>query len=244
MQPPEGNASNELLTVSLSDQYLTAEELFNQSRPTSKYYLLLVISTIIVSAGILLGSDTVVIGGVLVAPLLTPILFTGLALSAGRVASLPRMLMLLGRSALVVIGASFAMGFLLGSSSIALFDGDLSRIGILYLLVAVSSGVAGAFAWARKDVAEVLPGVALAVSLLPPLAAIGISIEQFDLVLLRFSLVIFIFNLIGILVGALVIFSLLKFYRTGDIIEKREREEAFKEDIERNTKEREKAVDN
>lgn len=224
-------SDNDLLAVTIHDQYHTAEELFTQSRPTSTYYLLLAISSVIVAAGLLLGSDAVIIGGALVAPLLTPILFVALALSAGKVSSLPRVSLLLLRSAGYVIALGFVMGFLFGGVAQTFALVDISRTAMLYLIVAFASGVAGAFAWARKDVAEVLPGIALSVSLLPPLAGVGISLEQLDPVALRFFIVIFLFNFFGILVGALIIFSLLKFYRTGEIIEEKEREEAFKEEV-------------
>jgi len=219
-----------ILDVNLTDQYHTAEELFELSQSGPVYYTLLIIASVIVGAGLLLQNDAVVIGGTLVAPLLVPLLFISLALAAGRPRLLPRVFSLLMRSTAVVIVAGLLLGFFFGSIPITLFSGNIERAAILYLLVAFAAGAAGAFAWARKDVAEVLPGIALAVTILPPLSAVGISLEQLDVQALRYFLIIFVFNVVGILAGALVVFSLLKFYRTGDVLEMHERKQKEEEE--------------
>ncbi|MCD6270286.1 hypothetical protein J7J23_00720, partial [bacterium] len=54
----------------------------------------------------------------------------------------------------------------------------------------------------------------------PPLSMIGIGLSSLKLSALRFSSLIFIFNLIGIVLGSMVVFSLLKFYKSEQIVKK------------------------
>lgn len=49
---------------------------------------------------------------------------------------------------------------------------------LIDLLAALATGAVGAFAMVRADVSDTLPGVAIAISLVPPLAVVGLSLES------------------------------------------------------------------
>lgn len=210
-----------ILSVTKTDQYRTIDELLKESRPTVVYYTLLVLSSIIVACGLLLSNSAIVIGGMLVTPVLTPVLVVALAVSAGETRPLKQVGILLGKSFLIIVVGSLLLSIILGlpiDSSI--FENSI-RTAVLYFIVAIVSGVAATFAWVRKEVAEVLPGIAIAVSLVPPLSSVGVWLSALEFETARFYFLVFVFNLLGIIMGSLVVFSLLKFYRMKRELEKK-----------------------
>jgi uncharacterized hydrophobic protein (TIGR00271 family) len=209
-----------ILNVRTSDRYRTVEELFDRSQPSSLYYTLLILSVVIIASGLLLNNAPIIIGGMLVAPVLTPLLLLGLSVIVGEVSSLRRSLMLIAKSALIIAGISLVMGVVFGRpAEITIFE-DTMKSAILYFIVAIASGIAATFAWARKEVAEILPGIAISVSLVPPLSLLGIALSGLDPDLSRAMLLIFLFNFIGIVLGSMIVFSLLKFYKAEQKVHK------------------------
>ena len=80
-----------------------------------------------------------------------------------------------GRAIGVVVALIMPSTFdLLGDSQIT----GRTSPGLGDLVAAVATGFAGAIALARRDVAAVLPGVAIAISLVPPLAVVGVCLGQ------------------------------------------------------------------
>ena len=216
------HSDGDILAIRKSDQYRTVDELVKRSQPNSVYYTLLLLSAFIITAGILLNNAAVVIGGMLVAPVLTPVLLIALGVTSGEVASIRSPLYLVAKSSGLIILSGIILAFIFRGSSEPYFIVDDSvRTAALYFLVAIAAGVAGTFAWARKDVIDIMPGVVIAVSLVPPLSLIGIGISTLDFGLVRFNFLIFVFNLLGILAGSLVVFSLLQFYKTRKQVHER-----------------------
>lgn len=211
-----------ILEIKKSEQYKTVEELMAKSYPGSSYYTMLIISSLIIAAGILLNNSAVIIGGMLVAPVLTPILVVGLGLAIGDLKSIRIPLFLLLKSFVVVILSATFLSFLVDISEAPSIFKELDTIqtAFLYFIVATSTGVAATFAWTRREMFNVLPGVAIAVSLVPPLSLVGIGITILDLSLIRFYISVFVFNLIGVVVGSIVIFSLLKFHLSEKKLQK------------------------
>lgn len=214
-----------ILEVKKTEQYRTVEELFEKSKPSSLYYTLLVLSAVVVASGLILNNAAIVIGGMLIAPVLTPLLLIALAIVVGEVASVKQSSILIAKSVGILVGVSIAMGILFeGGSSLNIFEDSIAS-GILYFIVAVVSGVAATFAWTRKEVADILPGIAVSVSLVPPLVLCGLALSVFDFELLRSTFLIFVFNFFGIVLGSMVVFSLLKFYKTQQKVHKESEEQ-------------------
>ncbi len=202
-----------ILAVSRADQYKTVEELFERSHKNSVYYTLLILSAFIIASGIMLNNEAILLGGMLVTPLLSPVLVISLGFAVGDIEAVTSVLMLLLQSFVTLVVGSFLLAIIFGApEEIKVFDNSM-RTAILYFIVAICSGVAATFAWVRREVAEVLPGVALAVSLVPPLALIGIYLASFNLDAARFYFLVFLFNFVGIFVGSMMVFTLLKFHR-------------------------------
>ncbi|MFE9040715.1 DUF389 domain-containing protein [Streptomyces sp. NPDC007818] len=148
-----------------------------RSRSASRFWVLLVLAAVIASAGVVGDSTATVIGAMIVAPLMTPILGTALALVlADRTHVVRGALLVLGGAVAVV-----AIGMLLGwiaapPDDFASNSQVSSRISprLIDLLAALATGTVGAFALVRTDISDTLPGVAIAISLVPPLAVTGL----------------------------------------------------------------------
>jgi len=98
----------------------------------------------------------------------------------------------------------------------------------IYIFIAFCSGVAGAFAWVKEDLAPAIAGVATAVALLPPLCIAGIGLALWEISLLRDSLIVFGANLLGITMAAFLVFWILGFLNSSKLEEKILKEETQK----------------
>lgn len=211
--PNNPHGEGEILTVTKTDQYRTVKELFQRSQPNSSYYVMLVLSVLIITPGLLINNTAIVIGGMLVTPVLTPLLLIGLGLAVGEPEAIKNVAILMGKSFLLILAGSIAMAALFGAPSDVFSLTATSQTIIAYFIVALASGVAGALAFSKKELSDVLPGIAISVSLVPPLSLIGIWLSALNFVLARFYLVVFLLNLAGIILGSLVVFALLKFHK-------------------------------
>lgn len=143
----------------------------------SGFWTMLVLSAVIAVAGVLGDSTATVIGAMIVAPLSVPIM--GVAL--GIVRADPNMVLrslgwvLAGVLTVVALGAlaSLAVPDAFTTVENSQIAGRTSPT-ILDMVAAVATGLAGAVGLARRDVSDVLPGVAIAISLVPPLGVVGI----------------------------------------------------------------------
>jgi uncharacterized hydrophobic protein (TIGR00271 family) len=147
----------------------------------SGFWVLLVLSAVIAGAGVVADSDATVIGAMIVAPLMTPILGTALAvvLADRRQVLASVALVLAGAVAVVAIG--FLLGLLVPEPVTAETNtqvaGRVSPV-LIDLVSALATGGVGAFALVRSDVSDALPGVAIAISLVPPLSVVGLALES------------------------------------------------------------------
>ena len=175
------------------------------------FVLMMAMSVIVAIMGLSANSPALVIGAMLIAPLMTPVL--GIAASIA---------MALGdaiaRSALTVvcatIGAIFVSWLIAGVLPGELLTNEvLARTApdVRALVVALAAGVAGSYATARPDVSSSLPGVAIAVALVPPLAVVGITLRAGETALATGALLLYGTNLAAIVTVSTVIFVVAGF---------------------------------
>lgn len=176
------------------------------ARRLSRFFLLMGFATTIAAFGIVSDSTAVVIGAMLVAPLMTPLMGTSLSLIMGwpKRAAMSAGVALGGVA--LTIGLSAVYGGLLPWEVDPVTNSQVaSRIAptLLDLIIAVAAGGAGAFALSRPDVADALPGVAVAIALVPPLAVAGLMLEAGQFSEAFGALLLFTTNMVAILtVGA------------------------------------------
>jgi len=179
-----------------------------------KFAILLLLASAIASYGLLGDSLAVVIGAMIVAPLMLPIMGLAFSVSLGdRKGMINTLLVSLAGIAMAVI-----VGFLITLPVAQLLNPrEIQQImnrtapHLLDLMAALATGVAGAFALSRRDVSDTLPGVAIAVSLVPPLANVGILLAFGEATLASGSLLLFITNYVAILITGSLVFVLMGF---------------------------------
>jgi uncharacterized hydrophobic protein (TIGR00271 family) len=181
------------------------ERIQSNSQWNFDFILLISLSTLIASWGLLDDSAAVIIGAMLVAPLMTPLLGLGLAISQGN----PR----LARMTLKTVSLGFMVAFSL-AVLVGLLSGSLQETTsemeardwpkLLDLGVAFFAGVAAAYASGRPGLLAALPGVAIAAALLPPIATSGLalSIGHFELAI--GAALLFAVNVVGIIVASAI----------------------------------------
>lgn len=172
---------------------------------TGRFWALQAFAIVIATMGMSANSAAVVIGAMLVAPLMTPIMAvsTSLALGWPQRAIVP----LVG--ALLASAGSVALAFVLHSliTTPAVTDEILARTSpdLRDLFIALAAGAAGALGTAREDVSSSLPGVAVAVALVPPLAAIGVCLQMGQIDLASGAFLLFATNLVAIILAGILV---------------------------------------
>jgi len=169
------------------------------------------LSAVIAAAGILANSTATVIGAMIVAPLGTPLMGIALAVVIGSASRLWRSaaLALGGTVAVILVGALLAWIFpklqpLADNGQVT----ARTSPGLIDLVAAVATGVAGAYGIARRDVSAVMPGVAIAISLVPPLAVVGITAADGDWNDALGAFVLFAANVLAIVIAGTVVLTL------------------------------------
>lgn len=182
-----------------------------QARRLSRFFVLMGFATAIAAWGIVADSTAVVIGAMLVAPLMTPLMGTALSMVMGW----PRRASISGAVALggvaFAIGLSVLFGWMYGPDISSVTNTQVaSRIAptLVDLVIAVAAGGAGAFALSRPDVSDSLPGVAVAIALVPPLAVVGLMVSQSDWGAAWGASLLFLTNMVAILLVGGVVFVL------------------------------------
>jgi len=182
-----------------------------ESRLSQNFMVLLIFATMIATFGLFINSASVIIGAMLLAPLMQPIV----SLSMG-VLRQDTSLELNGAKT-IAIGV---LSVLATAAIIALFtpierlttemSGRLSPT-ILDLFVAIVSGMAAAYAKSNAKILGSLAGVAIAVALVPPIAVAGIGLGWMDWSMFSSAFLLFITNLVGIVFSAAFTFAILGF---------------------------------
>ena len=197
------------------DEVRDAVYLFTGDAPAklSRFWLLLVLSAVIASAGVIGDSTATVIGAMIIAPLATPIQGIAVGLAGGELRELlhsTRILFLAGL-AVVLIGAAaeVVLPQIVVPASNAQITGRVAPT-LIDLVAATATGLAGSLAIARRDIGDILPGVAIAISLVPPLAVVGITAADGAWDDALGALLLFTTNVLAIIVAGSLLYSLLK----------------------------------
>lgn len=181
------------------------ERIQSNSQWNFDFILLMALSTLIASLGLLDDSAAVIIGAMLVAPLMTPLLGLGLAISQGNPKLAKMTLKTMALGFLVAFGLAVLVGVLSGGFHQSTSEMDARDWPqMLDLGVAFFAGVAAAYASGRPGLLAALPGVAIAAALLPPIATSGLalSIGNFDLAI--GAALLFAVNVAGIILASAI----------------------------------------
>jgi uncharacterized hydrophobic protein (TIGR00271 family) len=204
-------------SVAASDIARMREKLFfagdDRARKLSAYWTLLLLAAAIASAGVVSDSTATVIGAMIVAPLMTPIIGVVLAVTIGDGRNLAISAALVITGALAVIAVGYGFGLLAEVPVDAARSSQVAgRVnpGLIDLAAAIATGAVGAFAVVRSDVSDTLPGVAIAISLVPPLAVVGLTLEAGEGDEAVGALLLFLTNVGAILVTGVLVMALYR----------------------------------
>jgi uncharacterized hydrophobic protein (TIGR00271 family) len=187
-----------------------------RSAKLTQFWVLLVLASLIAAGGVVGDSTPAVIGAMIIAPLATPIYGVALASVVGSRRHL--------RDALLLLVSGIVVNILLGML-VALvtfervpLDANPQITGrtaptVLDLGIAVAVGVAGCFALVRRDIVNILAGVAIAISLVPVLAVVGITLGSGRLDLAWGATILFLTNAAAIIVAGVVVFTAAGYQR-------------------------------
>ncbi len=150
--------------------------LWRLSVPTFSFHFMLVLSAIISTLGLLANSVAIIIGAMIIAPLMGPIIGMAYSVAMGNRKLLRRSSFTLFKGIILTVAASWLTASIIGLETI---DSEiLSRTNptLIDFGIAMAAGLAGAFTQTRRSIADAIPGVAIAVALVPPLSVIGIGL--------------------------------------------------------------------
>ncbi|MFT7644756.1 MAG: putative hydrophobic protein (TIGR00271 family) [Candidatus Paceibacteria bacterium] len=205
------------------DKASLIRKLVENGTPDFDYFYLFGLSTLMATLGLLLNSGSIVIGSMLIAPLMYPILGVslGLVMMSDNVGLLQRALSTLVKSLGVGLGLSVVAAFLFGNAEMYQTAEVMARTvpSHLNLLVAIVAGAAVTYMLARPEWGDALPGVAIAVALVPPLATIGVGIAAGSALIIKGASMILLLNLFGIISVSVVVFLLMNLSEKKNIAE-------------------------
>jgi len=189
------------------------ETIITHATPRQDFFVMLMLSVSMAAFGVLLNSTVILIGSMLIAPLLYPILSLALGFIVADDKLMARSFVTLVKSVGYALAAGVIIGFLFSSREVGAFtivNALGSPVSLMYMVVAAIAGFAAAFAMARPKLNDTLPGVAISVSLVPPLATAGIALSLLDWTAFSNALLLFLANVIGIVFSAMIVFALLR----------------------------------
>ncbi len=192
------------------DRVELVTEIEGKTRWSFDFAVLMILSTAIAGLGLLADSAAVVIGAMLVAPLMTPLLGGGLAVVQG---NLPlwrqcQKSVMLGFLSALLIGVLLGLGARwigMGLTSELLARGEPT---LLDLGVAFVSGIAASYCLARPKLSSALAGVAIAAALVPPIATTGVSLALGAHATAKGSGLLFGTNVVAIVLGSALNFMI------------------------------------
>ncbi|MET4166063.1 MULTISPECIES: TIGR00341 family protein [Gordonia] len=185
----------------------------------SAFWLMLVLSSVIATAGVAADSTATVIGAMIVAPLATPILGIGLGIVTGRGRLATKSLLYVCAGMLMVVAIGIVVAQLLPNPTAVLSNSQVvgrTSPTLMDLLAALATGLVGSIAVTRRDLGDVLPGVAIAISLVPPLAVTGVCFGSGAPSLAIGAFILFASNMIAMIITCAVVLVIAKYHDVAD----------------------------
>ena len=171
--------------------------------------MLLGLSVVIATMGLVRNSGAVVIAAMLIAPLMTPILGISASMVAGRNLRVLKLLVIVVLAALASTALAWFIVYISDvPKGILVPDQITARTdpGTEDLIIALAAGVAGAYVQINREEVSLLPGAAIGVSLVPPLSAAGVLLYFGNFADAYEAGLLFCTNLAAIVLAACVVY--------------------------------------
>ncbi len=224
-------------TIAHTDKQRAVHLLVQRATPDFDFFFMITLSVLMATFGLLAGSEAIIIGSMLIAPILYPVLGIALSLSMSDQVLLRQSLWTVAKA--IVISFIAAAGAAIFFTSVhgkpihetAIIAARTSP-SLLLLLVGVVAGVAVVYALVKPKLSETLPGVAISVALIPPLATAGIGIAWLNVAITFGAFATFFVNVFGIIGAGMITFSLMNVYNLRSVAHKTMEKEAVRVETE------------
>jgi uncharacterized hydrophobic protein (TIGR00271 family) len=196
---------------------IVLDELIDSASLGVDFFVLITLSSIIATFGLILDSPAVIIGAMLVAPLMSSIMGISLASVTGYRGFFKRSLnaVLAGAGTALVLAALLALlTYRLPYGAQPVFSREVltrTKPSLFDLGIALAGGTASAYALAHPRLSAVLPGVAISTALMPPICTIGIGIAFLNPPIVLGAALLFATNLVAIAFAGMLTFALMGF---------------------------------
>jgi len=204
---------NKIFSVDPTERRQVVEKLIEESSPRRSFFMMVILSTALATLGLLIDNIPVVIGAMLVAPLLSPVLCTGMGIVIFDFKLIRRSFVSIIKAIFIAIITAAVIGFLTQSNHNGLSLVAQLKPTVVFVYIAFVSGLAAAYAWGNPRMKEALPGVAISVTLIPPLAGVGVGLALFNFQIIADTLMLLIINLVCIILMSILIFQFMGFYK-------------------------------
>ncbi len=212
------------LFSSITDEQKNAavENLFAHSTPNNDFFLMVILSVLMATLGLLIDSSAVIVGSMLIAPILYPMLGLAMGIIMSDFSLTSKSFVTIIKAAILSIAVAAIVTLLFSSETASYTSEIISRTkpSLIYAFIGAVAGFAAAFATTKPKLTETLPGVAISVALIPPLAVVGIGLARLDIAVFFSSLLLFLVNAAGVIFTAAIVFSLMNFYEKRNIAKK------------------------
>lgn len=186
----------------------------------SSFFLCIFLSAVIATCGIAAESTAIIIGAMLIAPLMSPMIGTSFAITSGKPHAALKTLGITLAGTAIVVAVSMLVTLIIPTGVSLTGNAEVSsRVAprVVDLIVAVASGLVGALAISRDDIYDVIPGVAISISVVPPLCVVGASLVEGDFTIASGALLLFTVNFFAIQLAGNILFFFMGFgKRTTD----------------------------
>jgi len=201
--------------------------LIERSTPNFDYFFMVTLAIAMLTFGLIANDAPIIIAGMLISPVMSSLLSFSLGMVMSDFRLVARAASTILQSVLLALGVSIVVALLFGINAPSI-NGLLggAEPSLIYFSVAVIAGFAVSYALAKPEWNETLPGIAMSVVLIEPLATVGIGIARLDFAAALSALALSIINFIGVIIASVVCFSLMNLYSKRKVAESTiEREE-------------------
>ncbi len=218
-----------LFKISQSERKNFCETIIDSSAPNADFYFLVILSALIVTLGLAKDNVVLLIGGMLVAPILSSILAISLGLIILNLKVIFRSIRIMLTAIVLSILVSFFIGAITYHDIKAIELMTYMEVSLYTFVVALIAGVAASYTWSKPNLNSTLPGIAITVTLIPPMAAIGLALSSMDYGMALIAAQVLFINIFGIVIASLAVFFFMQFYKAKRkiIAEMKEEEREF-----------------
>jgi uncharacterized hydrophobic protein (TIGR00271 family) len=215
------NKISSLIGIDENNLQETAESLYHATEKNPiVYWLYLFVSAGIAYFGLIMNSTAVVIGAMLVSPLMTPLVQTGMAFAAGNMYLAVKALIRVIMSVVVVTIIAAVTTIILPFQEITTEILARTEPTALDLFVALLCAFIASLASARKagDAVTAAAGTAISIALVPPVCVMGFGLGILDMKIFIGAALLFVANLAAIILVSDLFFIITGFSNVDEVL--------------------------